>query len=300
MMLMDRRTGLLLDCHDTHVDTHDAAVASKVHGALRPGDVLLGDDAFGTYTHLALLLQANCHAIMPVHHQRRVDFTPGRGYVSMKKNTESDSAGKPRSRQVKTLGKQDQIVEYFKPINRPPWMDSVAWEQIPDSILVRETRRTIQRNGFRPITVTIVSTLLDAQEYPAEELIDVRLTRWMVETNLRHLKITLGMQILKCKTVEGVRKERLMFLLVYNLLRRMMLKAARSQSVNVSRLSFADTLAWLRWGNLSILPILKINPLRLGRLEPRVIKRAKGRYPHMTKPRSTLRAQLRAKYGDAA
>ena len=72
----------------------------------------------------------------------------------------------------------------------------------------------------------------------------------MVETNLRHLKITLGMDILKCKTVEGIRKERMMFLLVYNLMRRVMLQAARLQGVNVNRLSFADTLAWLRHGDI--------------------------------------------------
>jgi hypothetical protein len=296
MMLMDHRSGLLLDCHDTHVDTHDAAVASKVHASLRPGDAVLGDDAFSTYVHLALLLEAKCHAIMPVHHRRHVDFTANRPHVPMKASAKAGNAGKPRSRQVKILGELDQIVEYFKPINRPDWMEAAAWKQIPDSITVRETRRVVQRNGFRPITVTIVSTLLDPEQYPADELIDVRLTRWMVETNLRHLKITLGMQILKCKTVEGAQKERRMFLLVYNLLRRVMLRAARSQKINVNRLSFADALAWLRHGNIGLLPTIKVNPLRLGRLEPRALKRGKKQYPYMTKPRDTLKAQLRAQY----
>jgi hypothetical protein len=75
-----------------------------------------------------------------------------------------------------------------------------------------------------------VTTLLDPAQYPADELIDLRISRWMIETNLRHLKITLGMDVLKCKTVEGVRKERLMFLLVYNLIRRVML-ARKSNSL---------------------------------------------------------------------
>ena len=60
-------------------------------------------------------------------------------------------------------------------------------------------------------TVTVVTTLLDADAYPAEELIELRMTRWMVETNIHHLKITLGMDVLKCKTLDGVRKERLVF-----------------------------------------------------------------------------------------
>ena len=91
-----------------------------------------------------------------------------------------------------------------------------------------------------------------------------------------------------------------MFLLVYNLLRRLMLQAARSQGVNVNRLSFADTLAWLRWGDITTMPIIKINPLRPGRLEPRVLKRAKKQFPYMTKPRATLKLELQAKHRDTA
>jgi hypothetical protein len=294
MMLMDHRSGFLIDCHDAHVDTHDASVVSNVHQHLQPGDVLLGDDAFGSYVHFALLLQANLHAIMPVHHQRIVDFTPSRPHVPMKNNSSKNSAGKPRSRWIKLLGREDHLVEYFKPPRKPDWMSPEQWMRLPASITVREIRRTIRRQGFRPITVTIATTLLDSEQYPADELIELRLTRWMVETNLRHLKITLGMEVLKCKTVDGVRKERLMFLLVYNLIRRVMLHAARSQRVNVNRLSFADTLAWLRYGDLSVKSRIKINPSRPGRLEPRVIKRAKKQYPFLTVPRALLKTQLRA------
>ena len=121
----------------------------------------------------------------------------------------------------------------------------------------------------------------------------------MVETNIRHLKVTLGMRQLKCRTLGRVRKERLIFLLVYNLIRILMLKAARRQKVNVNRLSFADTLAWLRYGDLSTPPVdLKVNPLRLGRLEPRAIKGNRQRFPYMTRPRSELQSQLRAKHAD--
>ena len=179
-------------------------------------------------------------------------------------------------------------------------MAQSQWEQIPESITVREIRLVVKRRGFRPITVTITTTLLDPKLYPADELIELRLTRWMIETNIRHLKMTLGMDVLKCKTLEGVRKERLVFLLVYNLIRLVMLRAARRQKVNVNRLSFADTLAWLRYGDLSVYPKLKINPLRPGRLEPRVIKRQKKEFPYMTRLRAELKAQLRATHCDTA
>jgi hypothetical protein len=70
--------------------------------------------------------------------------------------------------------------------------------------------------------------------------------------------------------------------------------------VNVNRLSFADTLAWLRYGDIAVLPQLVINPLRPGRLEPRVLKRAKKQFPYMTCPRAQLKAQLRALHCDTA
>ncbi len=63
----------------------------------------------------------------------------------------------------------------------------------------------------------------------------------------------------------------------------------------VNRLRFADTLAWLRHGNLSDWPDLKVNPLRPGRLEPRCLKGGRQRFPYMMIPRAQLKSQLRAK-----
>jgi hypothetical protein len=302
LLTMDHRSGLLVDCIDSPMNTHDASIASRTHGHLRAGDVLLGDVAFAGYAHLALILQADLHAVMPVHQKRIVDFTPDRAHAHPRRGKSSKRSGKPRSRVVKTLGRDDQLVEYFKPVNKPTWMTREQWEQLPASITVREVRRTVKRRGFRAITVTIVTTLLDPARYPADELVELRLTRWMVETNIRHLKVTLGMDVLKCKTLDGVRKERMIFLLVYNLIRVLMLEAARRQGVNVNRISFADTLAWLRHGDVGSSPRrdLKVNPLRAARLEPRALKRQKKQFPYMTRPRAELKAELRARHGDGA
>jgi hypothetical protein len=295
---MDHRSGLLIDCIDDPMTTSDVSKTSTMHAHLAAGDILLGDDSFSGWAHLALLLQANLHAVMPTHHRRIVQFTPDRPHAHPRKGKSSKRAGKPRSRVLKRLGHDDQLVEYFKPKEKPAWMSREQWEQLPESITVREIRRTVKRDGYRPITVTIVTTLLDPERYPADELIELRLSRWMIETNIRHLKITLGMDVLKCKTLDGVRKERLVFILVYNLIRVLMLRAAGRQGVNVNRLSFADTLAWLRLGDASSMPALKINPLREGRLEPRALKRPKKEFSYMTVPRSTLKAQLRARHCD--
>jgi len=300
LLMMDHRSGLLIDCVDSPMNTSDLSQTPPMHAHLREGDILLADVAFVGWAHLALISRAKLHAIMPVHQRRIINFTPHRQHANPRKGKATGHIGKPRSPVIKTLGVEDQLVAYPKPIQKPAWMDQQQWDSLPESITVREIRRTIKRNGFRPIVVTIVTTLLDPEQYPADELIDLRLSRWMIETNLRHLKITLGMDVLKCKTVEGVRKERLMFLLVYNLLRGLMLQAARSQAVNVNRLSFADTLAWLRWGNIAAMPIIKINPLRPGRLEPRVLKRAKKQFPYMTRSRAKLKLELCVKHCDTA
>jgi hypothetical protein len=301
LLLMDHRSGLVVDCADRPLHTSDVSQTPPMHRHLDPGDILLADVAFAGWAHLALILRADLHAVMPAHHRRIVDFTRRRGHAHPRKGKSSGRTGKPRSRVLRALGEDDQLVEYFRPVERPAWMSHDEWLSLPESITVREIRRTVKRDGFRPITVTIVTTLLDPGQYPADELIELRLTRWMVETNIRHLKTTLGMDALKCKTLDGVRKERLMFLLVYNLIRIVMLRAAGAQGVNVNRLSFADTLAWLRLGDTnSAPPALKVNPLRKPRLEPRVLKRQKKGFPHMTSPRAELKAQLRARYFDTA
>jgi hypothetical protein len=303
LLMMDHRSGLLIDCVDSPMTTSDPSQAPPLHAHLSPGDILLADVAFAGWAYLALLLQANLHAVMPVHHRRIVDFTPQRPHAHPRQGKSAKRAGKPRSRVVKTLGQDDQLVEYFKPAKKPAWMSEEQWTHLPASITVREVRRTVRRHGFKPMTVTIVTTLLDPEHHPADELIELRLTRWMIETNIRHLKITLGMDVLKCKTLDGVRKERLMFLLVYNLIRIVMLRAARAQRVNVNRLSFADTLAWLRLADtrdIHAMTRLKINPLRPGRLEPRVLKRQKKEFAYMMLPRTQLKSQLRAKHCDTA
>ncbi len=114
-----------------------------------------------------------------------------------------------------------------------------------------------------------------------------------METSLRHLKQTLGMDVLHCQTVPGVIKELLVFVTVYNLVRRVMVEAARQQKVQPHRISFVDALRWLRTARPGdAVPILIVNPERSGRYEPRVRKRRPKSYPLMTQPRRELKKKL--------
>jgi len=299
LLLFNARTGLAVDAITAPLRTHEMSLASGTHEHMAEGDLVVGDDSFGSYAHLALLAGRGMHGLFPAHHIRIVDFTPNRPCIEPKKVAKAkDAKGLPRSRWVKSLGETDQIVEWFKPPNKPKWMTAAQWKQLPDTLMVREVRRTIQRPGFRPVTLTIVTTLLDPKKYPAAELFTLRLRRWDVETDIRHLKTTMGMEILHCETVEGVQKELWMFLLIYNLVRAVMVSAAKRQKVAVSRISFASALHWMRCAREGeSLPRLAIVPYRPNRMEPRVIKRRPKPYDLMTRPRKKMREKLRATIG---
>jgi len=117
--------------------------------------------------------------------------------------------------------------------------------------------------------------------------------RWEVETHLRELKMLMGMDVLHCKSEQGVRKEVAVFGLAYNLVRVVMMEAARRQEQSISRISFTDTLTWMRHARPGdALPELVVNPLRPGRLEPRVRKRRPKHYPLMTRSRDKLHRLL--------
>ena len=294
LVLFSASTGLLLDAAAGPLYTGDIGVAAGMHPHLGEGDVLVGDDAFGTYAHLALLLRDGLHGLFPVHHSRIVDFTPRRPHCPEGRRAVE---GVPRSRWVGSLGRDDQLVEWFKPKTRPLWMTKRAYAELPGSITVRELRRTVTGPAGNAVTLTMVTTLTDPRAYPAEgrhSLVDLRMRRWDVETNIRHLKSTMRMEVLRCKTEQGVRKELVVFGIVYNLVRVAMLEAARRQEVPVARVSFADAYRWLRHARPGdVMPALLVNPDRPGRAEPRVVKRRPKSHDLMNKPRDQLRKALK-------
>jgi hypothetical protein len=137
---------------------------------------------------------------------------------------------------------------------------------------------------------------LDEKLYLAEELLDVLKDRWAVEVNLRHLKTTMNMEVLRSMTAAGIEKELWMFLIAYNLVRMIMLEAADRQAVEVRRISFADALYWVRHGDLSReMPELLLVPERPGRIEPRAVKRRPKSYDLLTRPCEMLCKSLQRK-----
>jgi hypothetical protein len=295
LALFHAGTGLLLQVGTAPWRTHDLALASRTHGAMRPGDVLLADRGFCSFAHLALLFQAGIHAVFRAHQKTIVSFRKGRLHRPPKpcRGRLKLASGLPTSRWVKWLGHVDQVVEYFKPRQRPAWMTAEDDKALPASLFVRELRYRIAEPGYRTREVILVTTLVDAATYSSAELADLSATRWEVETNLKHLKQTLRMDVLHTKSVNNIYKELAMYALVYNLVRLVMLEASARQGTPVDRISFIDALRWLRHAQPGILlgPLIVI-PLRRGRCEPRVRKRRCKNFPVMMRPRDALREAL--------
>ncbi len=292
LTLFHAGTGLLQKVLVAPLRTHDMAGVQPMHAELEPGDVVLADRGFCSFAHLALLLQAGLHGVFRIHQKTLVDFRVGRMHAPPR-GPYSKIKGLPRSQWIKRLGVRDQLVGYFKPQARPKWLSIEDFAALPDSIVVRELRYRITRPGYRTREVTLVTTLWDAERYPAEDLAQLYGRRWQIETNLRHLKQTLHMDVLRCKTVAGVHKELRMIALVYNLVRIVMLKSAEQQEVAVDRISFTDALRWLVHAGLGpALDQLIVLPLRPGRAEPRVRKRRPKQYTLMKQPRAALQQPL--------
>src|SRR5262249_20999567 len=149
------------------------------------------------------------------------------------------------------------------------------------------------------------TTLLDAKKYPAADLAELYLSRWRIEQDIRHLKCTLKMERLKCQSLEGIERELMVFALVYNAVCATRMLAARAQEVEPRRISFIDTLRWMRHAagqsptEIWIPAALLVLPKRPPRIHPRMKKRSDDRFPVMRKPRQKLIATITRKKSDA-
>lgn len=124
---------------------------------------------------------------------------------------------------------------------------------------------------------------------------------------IRHIKDTMGMNILSCKTPEMARKEIGVYLLAYNLIRLMMAQSALMADIRHRCISFKHCLQlWLTWmqhastwddKQRQILFLLMAQQMvgnRPGRIEPRAVKRRSKAFPLLAEPRHQARENVRA------
>jgi hypothetical protein len=155
----------------------------------------------------------------------------------------------------------------------------------------------------------LVTTMLDARQVRKSELSQLYARRWHVELDIRNIKTTLGMEVLRCLTPPMVEKELWVYLLAYNAIRLLMAQAARNAGVHPRELSFKHTVQmWTEWTSqtLQAQPAHQAEFFRLiaqltvgnrpGRIEPRARKRRPKSYPWLKVPRVEARRQIRT-YG---
>jgi hypothetical protein len=294
MGLFDAFTGLMVQVLCFWIYSEDRSQVWKLHPLLRRRDLLVADRGFCSYVHVAMLSLRGVFSLFRMHQRQIVSFRPYR------KSRSKGQKGKPRSQFVKRLGRHDQIVRWLKPAQCPKWMARTQWYLLPDSVLVRELRFSIEAKGQRTRIVTIATTLLDPLRYPKREIAELYKVRWTVETHFGELKTTLRMRRIKSQTAQGVQKELTIYALVYNLVHVLMLRAASQQHVAPDRISFIDTVRWLLSAAPgAALPPLIVNPRRPDRHEPRVVKDRHDTYPYLNRPRSELRKALITQAADS-
>jgi hypothetical protein len=266
-------------------ETGETALFRQLLDRLEAGDVVLADRYFCSYFMIALLRESGVDVVTRLHQARTWDFRRGR-----------------------RLGHGDHVVIWTRP-QRPTWMDQETYDRMPESIEMREVRVQVEQPGCRVESLIVVTTLLDANACTREDIAELYHQRWLVELDIRTLKITLGMDVLRCKTPAMVAKEIWVCLLAHNLIRRSMLQAALLAELSPRQISFTAALQKIAASWTTILACTQecaralidvhLRDLakhlvgdRPGRVEPRAKKRRPKPHRLLTEPRAQARAAL--------
>jgi putative transposase len=266
-------------------ETGEPALLRELLDRFQRGDVFLGDCAYCSYFMLWLLLARGMDVVTRQHQCRQTDFRSGQ-----------------------RLGSGEHLVVWERPA-RPDWMDEETYVTIPETLTVRELKVHVDVRGFRVQELIVVTTLVDAQRYPREEIARLFRLRWHVELDLRNIKTSLRLDDLRGKKPETIRREIWMHWLAYNLTRKVMAQAALGGEKSPRELSFASALAAVSsaWPLASVADAstLRLHAAaqhcgiagsrvghRPNRVEPRAIKRRPKAHKLLTQPRKEARAKL--------
>lgn len=278
------QTGALLSYEIGNKKVHELPLLRKQEKTFKKGDIFLGDKGFCSFYDIDRFKNIGVDSVITLARRHPA--------------TESTA--------VKKLGKDDFLIHWKRPVKSSYPHDN--WSDLPEYFLLRQIKVTVDNPGFRNSSFYIVTTLLDAKKYPASKIADLYFQRWNVELYFRDIKTSMGMDILRCKTPEMIRKEILMYFIVYNSLRCLMLDAAMMKSVDSNKLSFKASLQALRqWEpHINQTTIKNKDRARLidllyeciannliisrpGRSEPRAVKRRPKPFQLLTAPRHEMK-----------
>ena len=286
LVMFSLDTGALLERARGQYTTSEPQLYRKFWPTLNPGDLLLGDRVFGSYSAMTELSARGVDGIFRLNAQRDQDFRRG-----------------------KRLGHHDRLMTWFKPKHKAAGFTDEEWARVPAQIVVREVKIKISDPSCRVREIVLVTTLLDPKEWPKARLAELLRRRWQVELNLDDLKTTLQMDVLSCRKPSMIHRELELHLIAYNLTRAVMLEASVSCHVPLYRLSFKGSLDTIEVFSQSLAQVPRSHrckrsaiyremlstiaddlvPRRPGRREPRCLKRRQKAYPRMTKPRRLMK-----------
>jgi hypothetical protein len=263
-------------------ETGETALFRSLLEQLPRGDIFVADRYLCSYFMIALARERGVDVVVRQHQQRITDFRRGQ-----------------------SLGKEDHLARWHRP-QRPTWMDLETYEQMPEFLDVRELRVHVHQPGFRTETLVVVTTLTDHRTYSSQDIAALYHKRWLVELDIRAIKVSLGIDVLRCRSPHMVRKEIWTALLAYNLIRKTILEAAYDADVSPRELSFTAAMQAIAAGWTAILLLDDAGQMRLvdlylhnlagypvgqrpDRIEPRAIKRRPKPHRLLTKPRHEAR-----------
>ena len=260
----------------------ETALLWKMLDELKPGDTLVADCFYCTYWLIVACQNKGVHIVMKNHHKR-----------------DDDPLGARR------INKHERLVVWSKP-PRPAWMSEEEYERMPEQVEIRLVDIEVKQSGFRTKKFTVATTILENKMFTRSWIGSVYRSRWLVELDIRSIKVSLGMDVVRAKSPEMVRTEIWSCLLAYNLIRLKMLQSAALAGRMPRTLSFTATLqslgvTWLLAGASCTLELVQQGTLislsqtvgnRPDRVEPRANKRRPKVIALLKKPRSVAKAEL--------
>jgi Transposase DDE domain len=204
-------------CHDLAIapyagkGTGETTLLRRMYRSLSPGDVVLADALFDNY-FLACELR-----------WRGIDLVA---------RVQAERVG---TRTVEG-GPDGDIIVWQRP-NKPRGMTGKQYRKYPESLTMRQVSIDARDSNNRAERFKVVTTILDAS-IGGGQIGELYEKRWSGEVDIRSIKSTMKMDVLRCKTPEMVEKEIWAYLLAYNLLRTVMAVAASENDMEPREISF--------------------------------------------------------------
>jgi len=285
--LISMTTGMLVDMAMGPVSGKqkgETALLWQMLHQLQPGDILVADCYLCTYWIVAACLMRGVKIVMKKH--------------ACRPNHPEDA---------RRISRYQRLVTWQRPV-RPDWMSEEEYGALPEQVEVRLVDVVIDKKGFRSKELTIATTILETKLYSREWIAAVYRSRWLVELDIRSIKCSLGMDIVRAKTPAMVRTEIWACLLAYNLIRMKMLQSSAVYGYMPRSLSFTTMMQFLanNWVLASTNLTDELIELalqtgaseivgnRLDRVEPRANKRRPKFIALLTKPRAIVRQEMLA------